>query len=344
MGQDRDEYTPSPNARWARRYCRATFRDCFRFHRPPHLQHVPLDYTKFVQVFIAKLVLEVCGAAGAIWGSTEILTIRTPENNYIWRPISLATFVIFLVRFFWHTKHFLEHDKEFPPIKLKHRRLHRLPFFQIFASKMVLEVLGAAGAIWGPMDALTLRTPENTEGWRIVSIIVLCLAAVRWFLQIGTYCLCFFNLMERRPLFKSFVGWFEVIIVRFLLVVLGAIGAVWGMSEILTLRTPDTNYIWRPISLATGGLFLLRWAVHIFEYATGLWEEDVPDPDSCRDFSARDSGLRQKSVQALPPTDLELQESTSPVMSSNGSEANTPMDPSESESKLMDPSESEVNA
>ena len=263
------------------------FRDCFKFHRPPHLKEKPIDYTSFIQVFIAKLLLEVCGAAGAIWGCSEILLLRSVDNNDTWRIVSLTIFGMFLVRFWWHSKHYLEHDREFPPIKMKHRRYHKLSFSQIFSAKLVLEVWGAAGAIWGPSDALKLRTTANTERWRIVSIWVLSLFTIRWILQIMTYCLCFQRRKDHLPTINKCIGWFEMICVRFVLVVLGAIGAVWGFSEILLLRTntPESNQFWRPIALATGLVFTFRWLLQIFEFGLGLWDDPPPPDDSIRNSS-----------------------------------------------------------
>lgn len=296
------------NLRWCRHYCYTGFRDCGRVHRPEHLQLEPIDYASFGQVFLAKFLLEVCGAAGAIWGSSEILTIRNAENSHAWRIVSLVVFGMFLLRFWWHSKHYLEHEREFPPIQLRHRRLHKLPFGQIFSSKLVLEVLGAAGAIWGPSDALTLRTPDNGKQWRIASVVVLFLFGIRWVLQIFTYCLCFYSFMEKRPLFTKALGWCEVLLVRFVLVVLGATGAVWGVSEIVTLRTPETNHIWRPVSLVVGVIFCGRWILQTFAYSLGLWEDDTKDPNSNASVGSGGSVARSDDL-GDELKDLELSES-----------------------------------
>jgi hypothetical protein len=293
------------NLRWFRQYCYTGFHDCFRFHRPEHLQAEPIDYAAFGQVFMAKLLLEVCGAAGAIWGSSEIFTLRNAETNAAWRIVSLVVFGMFLIRFWWHSKHFLEHQREFPPIKLRHRRLHKVPFSQIFSAKLVLEVLGAAGAIWGPAEALTLRTPDNAEEWRIAAIVVLFLFGFRWVLQIFTYCLCFYAYMEKRPLFTQLLGWYEVLVMRFVLIVLGATGAVWGFSEIVTLRTPETNHIWRPISLVVGVIFLFRWILQTREYSLGLWEDDSKGPSSNGSAGSNGSIARDDDDELK---DLELSE------------------------------------
>lgn len=45
-----------------------------------------------------------------------------------------------------------------------------------------------------------------------------------------------------------------------------AVGAVWGFSEIVTLRTPETNKIWSPISIAVGVVFSIRWFLHLIKF------------------------------------------------------------------------------
>jgi hypothetical protein len=49
--------------------------------------------------FLAKLLLEVFGAAGAVWGSSEVLAIRTPENSAtVFRPLAASIGILFFVR------------------------------------------------------------------------------------------------------------------------------------------------------------------------------------------------------------------------------------------------------
>lgn len=51
--------------------------------------------------FFPKLILEVFGGAGAIWGFSEACGLRTPDTLYFWRPASLTVGGLFLVRFLW---------------------------------------------------------------------------------------------------------------------------------------------------------------------------------------------------------------------------------------------------
>ena len=53
----------------------------------------------FLMHMLTKFVLEVCGAAGAIWGSSEVATLRNKTTQQTWRYISSAVGVLFLGRF-----------------------------------------------------------------------------------------------------------------------------------------------------------------------------------------------------------------------------------------------------
>mmetsp|Transcript_37411 Transcript_37411/g.58038 ORF Transcript_37411/g.58038 Transcript_37411/m.58038 type:complete len:306 (-) Transcript_37411:336-1253(-) len=260
-------------------WCTKQYRGYCHFHRPTHLKDRRLDVLGCLQVYSAKLLLEVCGAAGAVWGFAEVVRWRTPRNTAeIWRPIALATFCFYLLRFLNHSKHYLEHERDYPPIKLQHRRLHKLPFVQIFSTKLLLEVCGASGAIWGSSEAFTWRDETNVEKWRLVAIVVGSLFFMRWICIILSYCLCtvvtWFE--TKASITTTIVRWVEITFVKFVLEVLGAAGAVWGFSEIVKLRTPATVHVWRPIAVAVGLVFAGRWLWQI--RASVREERQLPPP------------------------------------------------------------------
>jgi len=52
-----------------------------------------------VLALLLRIVLEVVGGAGAIWGGGEVLTLRHSENAEVWRWLSIAVGVLCLLRF-----------------------------------------------------------------------------------------------------------------------------------------------------------------------------------------------------------------------------------------------------
>lgn len=52
-----------------------------------------------LSTYIPKLILEVMGGAGAIWGFSEACGLRRPETVYFWRPAALVVGALFFLRF-----------------------------------------------------------------------------------------------------------------------------------------------------------------------------------------------------------------------------------------------------
>ena len=53
---------------------------------------------RLLQIFSAKLVLEVFGASGAIWGFSEAIGLRVESTTWFWRPCALSFGGIFFAR------------------------------------------------------------------------------------------------------------------------------------------------------------------------------------------------------------------------------------------------------
>ena len=68
------------------------------FWSDPSSIHIILILLRWIDAFIETLILEVFGAVGAVWGFSEIVTVRNPKNNKVWRSISAAVGLVFLVR------------------------------------------------------------------------------------------------------------------------------------------------------------------------------------------------------------------------------------------------------
>jgi len=48
-----------------------------------------------------------------------------------------------------------------------------------------------------------------------------------------------------------------------ILQVFGGAGAIWGFSEVIGLRTPETVWFWRPFASFVGAVFFARWIVQL---------------------------------------------------------------------------------
>lgn len=240
------------------------------------MRHRPVDWPGFVNVFVTKALLEVCGAAGAVWGFADICKWRHDDvTNDVFRNVALSVLGVFVVRLYWHAKHWLEHEHDFPYVKIHHRRHHIIFFVQVFSAKLLLQVCGAAGAVWGASEAVGLRTDATTEAWRVVAAVTAGLFGFRWMLEVLAYCLLCRRCTENKEKsvtiarLMALVEWNQVVTIKFILEVCGAVGAVWGFSEVIRLRTEDNAVtVWRPVSLTFGAVFALRWLHQASQYVS----------------------------------------------------------------------------
>jgi hypothetical protein len=89
---------------------------------------------------------------------------------------------------------------------------------------------------------------------------------------------------------------FDAFIVTFILEVLGSAGAVWGSSEIATLRHPETNETWRIIASVVGVIFFFRWILYLrlfFQSERGV-PITVKNDDEVKDLDAGIEDLQLK--------------------------------------------------
>ena len=150
-------------------------------------------YISLIPLFLARMNLEVFGAAGAIWGFTEVCTIRNPITQELWRCLSLVVGVIFFIRFILRQIDFIKKevlpntDDERPPSSTQDEVASITRFSQIFAAKLILEVFGSVGAVWGFADIITIRTESNERFWRYSALAVGFVFFIRFVLQIDAY-------------------------------------------------------------------------------------------------------------------------------------------------------------
>jgi len=223
---------------------------------------------RLFQVFAAKIVLEVFGGGGAIWGFSEVVTLRNLETVVFWRPVAAFFGAVFFVRFCLQIKDFIDECSG----RASHLKTSWSRLFQIFSAKLVLEVFGAGGAIWGFSEALTLRNPETQEFWRNKAIIVAVIFTARYFLQMKDYTKEIYNecmgitTSTPPPKGMQWARLFQIFSAKLVLEVFGGGGAIWGFSEVLTFRVPETLYFWRPCALIIGFIFSIRWAMQIKDF------------------------------------------------------------------------------
>jgi len=141
---------------------------------------------RMVQVFSAKLVLEVFGGAGAIWGFSEVCFLRSTDTQEFWRTNACVFGVIFAVRWLMQIRDYMTQVGG-SKISLDEGSAKRLA--QIFSAKMVLEVFGGSGAIWGFSEVVTLRRTETLEFWRYNACVFALIFFIRWCLQVREYML-----------------------------------------------------------------------------------------------------------------------------------------------------------
>jgi len=105
-----------------------------------------------------------------------------------------------------HHSHTAVPENFFPPTPSKQEHHHEDPppiyiavpeLLAKFGSRVVLEVCGSGGAVWGFSEICGLRTiePESIRFWRLVALIIAILFAIRLLRQFGTEV---WNLLQQR--------------------------------------------------------------------------------------------------------------------------------------------------
>jgi hypothetical protein len=77
------------------------------------------------------------------------------------------------------------------------------------------------------------------------------------------------------PISKPIIRLLQIFSARLVLEVFGGAGAIWGFSEAIGLRTPETVWFWRPCALIVGVIFFVRWCMQIQDY---VFEENLLVP------------------------------------------------------------------
>ena len=75
---------------------------------------------------------------------------------------------------------------------------------KIFSIKLVFEVVGGAGAIWGFSEALLLRNPGTVFYWRPIALFIGIVFSCMWLCQIKDYSL---DVKEGSPVESELISW-----------------------------------------------------------------------------------------------------------------------------------------
>ena len=138
----------------------------------------------------------------------------------------------------------------------------RCNLLRTFLTKLVLEVLGGGGAIWGPSEVFTLRNPDTEEFWRNKALLVASILAARLVLHMIHVIVPYYEQRDDKTILR--LG--QMFLVKFVLDVMGSIGAIWGVAECLTIRNNQNNNYWRISALTVGAIFFVRFLLQIGNY------------------------------------------------------------------------------
>jgi len=261
------------------------------------------------------------GASGAIWGCSDILSLRdTTDGTTRMRSTAILLGGIFLVRYWWQMKYWWQFEREYLLIHNlqqhnRQRPAHRCACFQSHASNFFLQVLGGAGAIWGFSEVIMLRHANNAMEWRVASMVVGSVFLIRWMFQIVadcSYLVAWWSTDDDPSSIRVIIlQWYEMLVVKFVLEVFGATGAVWGFSEVVTLRSSDTNRLWRPIAIGIGVIYLVRWICHLTKFAQSEREPVGAIADSVAQVNVDvDDVTGPDEFDVSKVADLQLKETT----------------------------------
>ena len=136
----------------------------FRSHTKPHIHYFSLKYDYSFQ------------------------GLRTHFTVWFWRPTALIIGAIFFARWILQMIDFINESRgilKTPPPGTNLQLVKDV--LRIFSAKLVLEVFGGAGAIWGFSEAVTLRTPHTVWFWRPTALVVGVIFFARWMLQMKDF-------------------------------------------------------------------------------------------------------------------------------------------------------------
>jgi len=116
-------------------------------------------------------------------GFSEVLTLRNPVTQELWRFNALTMGFIMFLRYLLQMKDYIISVK-YPDAVIIISKHQWIRLIQVYSAKIVLEVFGGGGAIWGFSEVLTLRRPETQEFWRFNASVAAFVFFLRYSMQV----------------------------------------------------------------------------------------------------------------------------------------------------------------
>lgn len=267
-----------------------------------------------------RFVLEVAGASGAVWGSSEVMKHRHEVDNVYWRKAAyiVAGFALSMYLMEHVAKRLISTEEVVHLVPVESDQENQLSALAVSLSgskkagiivggvlgtvlRLILEVGGATGAVWGSSEVFGLRDESNSETWRKVA------SGARYF----AFAMLLIEYAVGRPviipeqektLFSGFLlgkknpsgaikalcqnasaesvadtslpyvsavvasGVAVGFLLRFVLEVMGASGAIWGNSEIFDIRHDSHNKsASRMTAMVVGAFSFLKFSIEIWQ-------------------------------------------------------------------------------
>ena len=233
---------------------------------------------------LLDFVLQILGTA-AVWGASEIVGLRNASNRQLWGALTGLWSCVSLFRYIWRAHKVLS-----PGQWLKVPPMWPTGVIDSFGTSFCS--LQASLYLWSQW-----RNQRTYE--RIISLATSSQPTP-----------------TAPPTHAGYVdtlalvaGWLLHLSLRTILQVLGAGGAVWGISEVLTLRTPSNGPLFVVISL-----FVM--VSSLVYYLLGTYEKCLGPIGRQQDMRVCDSGLQGEQLQLTAITSAPDPLSSQPMIPS----------------------------
>lgn len=227
-------------------------------YRPEELYSSRLSYPKF---FI-NFPLEVLGFSAPFWMLSDMLNFNKYLDINDLKLFIAITLMYASIRWLLNAPCF-EKNKSRDDRSTQSNSYNALCLSGVEGlNTFILQVLGAAGSIWGASDLLDLRNQSTSYPWKVTATIAGFLALPFWFQQ--AYCGDSSHKANTFS-FATILTKVTRVLVELIQQVLGSGSAIWGISEAMSLRpSPISNEIFDYIAIGfmVAGLIIFAFKYH----------------------------------------------------------------------------------